>query len=299
VRAAAASVDELLATTSRTFALTIPLLPEPTRREVALAYLLLRAFDTLEDATLWSPARRVAALDELQRLVAGLDVPGLRAWAARARRTPPSSDPACLDLLDACPTLVEELRRLRVTARRTILHHVARTAREMARFQEPAALRSLAELRAYCYGVAGIVGEMLTDLFLLRPEPFQRLAPRLRRDAAAFGEGLQLVNVLRDHAVDARQGRVFLPPSIEPAAVFALARRDLDRAGDYVLALQGSAAPRGLVLFTALPVLLGRATLDVLEEGARGKLTRGEVTGIVDELKRAVADGRPAVRRDA
>ncbi|MBK8057261.1 MAG: squalene/phytoene synthase family protein [Gemmatimonadetes bacterium] len=30
----------------------------------------------------------------------------------------------------------------------------------------PVHLRDLADLRAYCYTVAGIVGEMLTELFL-------------------------------------------------------------------------------------------------------------------------------------
>ena len=41
-------MDHLLQATSRTFALTIPLLHEPTRREVTVAYLLFRVADTLE-----------------------------------------------------------------------------------------------------------------------------------------------------------------------------------------------------------------------------------------------------------
>ena len=48
-------VNDLLVKTSRTFALAIPLLPEPTRREVGLAYLLFRIADTFEDATAWTP----------------------------------------------------------------------------------------------------------------------------------------------------------------------------------------------------------------------------------------------------
>ena len=42
------TLDQLLVETSRTFALAIPLLPEPTRRTVSVAYLLFRAADTLE-----------------------------------------------------------------------------------------------------------------------------------------------------------------------------------------------------------------------------------------------------------
>ena len=55
-------VETLLQKTSRTFALTIPHLPQPTRDEVAIAYLLFRLIDTFEDAVLWAPSRRMVEL---------------------------------------------------------------------------------------------------------------------------------------------------------------------------------------------------------------------------------------------
>jgi len=64
-----ANLDDLLEKTSRTFALSIPMLPEPTRRHVAIAYLLFRVADTFEDAVRWPRAERLAALDELDRLL--------------------------------------------------------------------------------------------------------------------------------------------------------------------------------------------------------------------------------------
>ena len=60
-------VEQLLLGTSRTFALSIPMLPQPTREEVAVAYLLFRVADTLEDATLWAEDRR---RKELERFAA-------------------------------------------------------------------------------------------------------------------------------------------------------------------------------------------------------------------------------------
>ena len=54
-----ADLETLLIATSRTFALAIPLLPEPLRREVTLSYLLFRVADTFEDAASWPRARRV------------------------------------------------------------------------------------------------------------------------------------------------------------------------------------------------------------------------------------------------
>jgi len=57
-----ATLDDLLEKTSRTFALSIPMLPEPTRRHVGIAYLLFRIADTFEDAARWPRDRRLAAL---------------------------------------------------------------------------------------------------------------------------------------------------------------------------------------------------------------------------------------------
>jgi farnesyl-diphosphate farnesyltransferase len=62
-------IDHLLQKTSRTFALAIPLLPEPTRNQVGIAYLLFRIADTFEDAVLWSRERRLAALDQFVELL--------------------------------------------------------------------------------------------------------------------------------------------------------------------------------------------------------------------------------------
>ncbi len=61
-----AGLRPLLQKTSRTFALTIPLLPEPLQTEVATAYLLFRIIDTFEDATRWDAARRAKALGTLR-----------------------------------------------------------------------------------------------------------------------------------------------------------------------------------------------------------------------------------------
>ena len=62
-------IDDLLEKTSRTFALSIPLLPEPTRRELAIAYLLFRIADTFEDAAAWQPERQIGALDDFIALL--------------------------------------------------------------------------------------------------------------------------------------------------------------------------------------------------------------------------------------
>ena len=110
--------------------------------------------------------------------------------------------------------------------------------------------------------MAGIVGEMLTELFLLGRQQLTAIATELRADASAFGEGLQLVNILKDSDADVRDGRRYLPLGTDPARVFELAFTGLDAASRYCMRLEAAGAERGILAFNAFPVVLARATLD-------------------------------------
>jgi farnesyl-diphosphate farnesyltransferase len=299
---AAARLDDLLVKTSRTFALSIPRLPEPLRREVTVAYLLFRIADTLEDATLWSAARKREELARLDALLAHPRRAPAAELAARWLAEPPLEHPGYLELLADVPAVLAAFEALAPGARALVGQHTRRTIERMAGFVERAAagrqleLHDVPDLQAYCYAVAGIVGEMLTELFLLGSPVLAPVAPRLRANAARFGEALQLVNILKDARGDAAEGRRYLPARVERAEVFAIARGDLAEASRYVRDLQQAGAAPGLVAFTALPVLLARATLDRVEgEGAGAKLTRAEVQRIAERLDAALERGVPVV----
>lgn len=298
-----ADLDRLLEDTSRTFALSIPYLPQPTRHEVTVAYLLFRIADTFEDASRWSRGRRTEALAELALLLATPDVRRAEAVAEGWAREVPIQHDGYRDLLRQTPFVLRSFTELDPEGRACIGEHIDRTISRMAAFVERTGpdgelrLRELEDLRAYCYAVAGIVGEMLTELFLRGREPLAEIGPYLRDRAARFGEGLQLVNILKDSAADAREGRVYIPPAVERSEVFDLARRDLVAATQYTLALQEAGAPDGVVAFNALPVGLAWATLEAVEErGPGAKIGRPAVWAIVRRLEKALAEGRPAVR---
>jgi farnesyl-diphosphate farnesyltransferase len=158
-------------------------------------------------------------------------------------------------------------------------------------------LDTLQDLRDYCYVVAGIVGEMLTELFIVGHAPLAADADALRGRAAAFGEGLQLVNILKDASADGVEGRRYLPKGVDLATVFELARTDLDRAAEYTTLLHDAAAPRGMIAFNALPVQLARATLDRVEQrGSGAKLTRPEVFAALAAMNADLDAGRTPVR---
>jgi farnesyl-diphosphate farnesyltransferase len=295
-----ADLANLLEKTSRTFALSIPVLPEPTRREVMIAYLLFRIADTFEDAAHWPPGDRIAALADFNALLTGSRARAQalsRGWVERGV----AHHAGYRELMSEVPFVLDAFFALSPGAVEPIRRHVIRSAEGMAGIvsqtrEDHLTLHSIQELKDYCYIVAGIVGEMLSELFLLDRPALSGIAAYLRERAATFGEALQLVNILKDSAVDAEEGRRYLPAEVPKSEVFALARRDLGIAGDYILALQKAGAPRGLVEFTALPVRLAWAALESVEKrGPGSKVSRPELFLIVQKLKRALDRGEPAV----
>jgi farnesyl-diphosphate farnesyltransferase len=293
-------VDDLLQKTSRTFAVTIPMLPTATRNQVGIAYLLFRVIDTFEDATHWPPRQRIEMIGELMHLLDGPDPDRARRLADRCLVDPPLEHPGYLELMREIPFVLRKLDDLPERSGDLLRTYVKRSGEGMAKIVSRAdergdlALVSLEELRDYCYIVAGIVGEMLTELFLLDRPGLAPVAEYLRERSHLFGEGLQLVNILKDAQSDAREGRVYLPPEVNLGEIFALARADLRAASDYTLALQNHGAERGLVTFNALLIRLALGTLSAIrEQRPGGKLSRLEVFAIVSAVLRDVDDGRP------
>ena len=294
-------IDDLLAKTSRTFALAIPMLPWPTRRQVGIAYLLFRIADTFEDGVEWSGARRIRALERFVQLLRRPVVEDSRHAARRWSEGSPIRHQGYLELLEQVPEVLQAYSELEPAARDAIREHTIRTAEGMSDFvarSDAGVLRlnDVADLRHYCYVVAGTVGEMLTELFLLGRDRLHRVRGFLQEGAARFGEGLQLVNILRDASFDNEEGRCYLPPDVGRRKIFALAREDLATAVEYTCLLQEAGGHRGIVEFCALPVRLALATLDRIEtDGPGAKLSRDEVFRIVRDLHHALDHARPAV----
>jgi len=294
-------IDDLLRKTSRTFALTIPLLPEPTRRQVGIAYLLFRLADTFEDGVLWPPRRRIEALDRFAELLEQ-DPMAARALAGDCRRTPPVDHAGYQELLAQMPLVLADFCALEPAPRASIRRYVRRSIAGMKEFVRRAdgndrlVLVTLEDLRDYCYSVAGIVGEMLTELYLLDRPQLAGSAEALRNRAAEFGEGLQLVNILKDAPRDADDGRTYLPTGVALSAVIELADRDLAVAAEYVDILRRAGADPGVVAFNAFISNLAQSNLRILaNRGLGAKLSRVEVAQIGAAVARDLALTSPAL----
>lgn len=295
-----ATLDDLLARTSRTFALSIPLLAEPLRKQVTLAYLLFRIADTLEDADLLGRDARLKALGRFGALLGG-GTPhpsALAHFVAECAAAPPSTNADYAELLHETAQVFDALHDVGEQPSQTIRKHLARTAEMMAAFVARAdakgtlALRDLSDLKAYCYAVAGIVGEMLTDLIVDAEPSLEPVRERLDADAIAFGEALQLTNILKDANADAKEGRTYVPAQIDRVEVFALAEEDLARARRYTSVLAKNWASRGTIAFHALPVRLATATLAAVKrDGPGAKIPRELVTAEMAAMNRDLDRG--------
>ncbi|HKA37299.1 MAG TPA: squalene/phytoene synthase family protein [Thermoanaerobaculia bacterium] len=295
------TLEELLEKTSRTFALSIPVLPEPTRRQVMLAYLLFRIADTFEDASHWPAPLRIDALNEFRDLLHDYSPEKAARLSSKWTAAGVSPHAGYRQLISETPFVLDAFFQLDPEAVASVRDHVSRSAEGMAKFVARTdggvlILNDMIDLRAYCYSVAGIVGEMLSELFLLKRPALLAIAPYLRERASTFGEALQLVNILKDAADDETEGRSFLPKRVPRSEVFGLAREDLAIAAEYTVALQDAGAPRGLVEFCALPVELAWATLRKVEErGPGSKVSHLELFAIRKRLERALDRNEPAV----
>ena len=198
---------------SRTFALTIPQLPEPLCRVVSNAYLLCRIVDTIEDEpALGAMEKRyfcrkfVSAVNgklDAEKFAADL-VPRLSAQTAAAEH----------ELVRNAPRVIRIASDFRQSERKALQRCIRIMARGMGEFQLRSGtngLENLEELDRYCYHVAGVVGEMLTELFCLYSSDIARNRDSLMALAVPFGQGLQMTNILKDIWEDCECGACWLP----------------------------------------------------------------------------------------
>lgn len=313
----AALLGPLLKGVSRSFYLTLRVLPAGMRDPVGLAYLLARAADTIADTALLPPEQRLEFLLAFRACVNG---EGGEAALERiaielGTHQRDSDEKTLLESLQPALLVLSQLDAADREAVRGIVTTLTQGMEfDLRTFPDEAsgqlvALREYAELDRYTWLVAGCVGEFWTNMTWahapgsLAGEPAAMLERSVR-----FGKALQLTNILRDSGKDLRIGRCYLPLSIlarygltpedllhaENALrarplLFELVRRDLDHyraAIEYMLALRPSSMR--LRLACLWPVLIGLETMGLLvrneawlDPGKVSKIRRGGVYRIM------------------
>lgn len=211
-----AAQDLLLPGVSRTFALTIPQLPPPLATVVTNAYLLCRIADTIEDDEGLSPAAKAEFEKQyIQVVIHAADPCEFRQALLLALSE--NTRPAERELINQIPTVIRCLKSFNPRQQRSLERCVRIMSQGMAQFQRHASLKGLNdlnELNRYCYYVAGVVGEMLTELFCDYSLAIDKHYPELMALALSFGQGLQMTNVLKDIWDDYQRGVCWYPRDI-------------------------------------------------------------------------------------
>jgi farnesyl-diphosphate farnesyltransferase len=315
--ARAVLLGPLLKSVSRSFYITLRVLPEGMRDPIGLAYLLARAADTIADTSLIPPSQRMELLLSLRSQVNGAtDEAALTRLVAEVGSQQADSDErVLLASLGAALTVLSQLSEADREAVRDIVTTLTKGMEfDLRTFPDESsgrivALREFSELDQYTYMVAGCVGEFWTKMTYMHvPGTFTGIPEIVLSRGTRFGKALQLTNVLRDCGKDLRIGRCYLPSTmlerfgLDPQdlllpktslrarpLLFDLVRRNLDyfrEAVEYTLSLPAFAVR--LRLACLWPVIIGLETLlllvaneDWLDPAKASKIRRKDVYRII------------------
>lgn len=309
-------LSQILPRVSRSFYLSLRVLPKSVRRPIGLAYLFCRAADTIADTALLPPATRLTYLEQYRaafREGGCPDVATLRHALATSQQNPAERE--LLARLQDCFILFNELPKTDYQYIRelvlTLTQGMQMDLRVFPREDEGTigALETRDELDQYTYFVAGCVGEFWTKMTMAHlPTLRHWTIDEMTARGIRFGKGLQLTNILRDLAQDLRIGRCYLPRraladlGVRPTELLqpetfsriqplfeTLLQETLDCYRDgwaYTLAIPPS--EWRLRLACAWPLLIGVSTLalvkhsgGMLDPTVRVKIARMQVYGIL------------------
>ncbi len=205
---------------SRTFALNISVLRGQLHRSILTAYLFCRIVDTVEDAAELEARNKIDLLLDFSRLIKDSQYrkTSLEDWIEKCRVVDGSVND--LELLSSTARVFRVFDTLPEVYQNQIIPSVSEMARGMAYFQTKfesegvTCLENQNELEEYCYFVAGLVGEMLCNLFLVEmPSIDEESKTILKSTAVSFGLGLQMTNISKDMVVDRSRGWSYIPKS--------------------------------------------------------------------------------------
>lgn len=225
--------QDMLQKVSRTFALTIPLLPGRLRRVVGNAYLLCRIADTIEDESALTGAHKQYFLDLFLAVIRGRDDAAAQAFADElAPLLVTDAQEAEVELVRNTALILAITRGFNADQYAALQRCLAVMCHGMPLYERHASVKGLRNEQAldrYCYYVAGVVGETLTTLFCDYSEAVANHRDRMLQLGVSFGQGLQMVNILKDFWEDQQRGVCWLPRDLFARAGVNLGRVDRDR----------------------------------------------------------------------
>lgn len=282
---------------SRSFSFCIARLRAPLRTWVSLSYLLCRVLDTVEDVIWTDSLAKKQAFLEFEKFLTELPKrEEVNAWGASV---PACALPAERVLLQDFYFLLADFHELPQGVREKMRRSVLNMSRGMNYFSSRSVggvlrLRDLREVNQYCFFVAGLVGELLTDL-LAAYAPSSVLSSGMYLKAHHFGLFLQKINLLKDQRSDELEGRFLVPQRQELLASLGV---DARGAVDYLVSIPRE--QKEYRLFCAWSLFLGLASLPFIQRswmaGIFGKIPRMFTEKLLHSVEMVIDDNQALLR---
>lgn len=193
---------------SRTFALTIPVLPITLSDYVGLAYLVCRIIDTIEDDPKLSIESKSKELRTFSKVLQGeIDKTKFTEFLLPKLTC---SEKEYL-LMKDIPLVINRLNSYPEEIKKIIKKAASIMCLGMEYHVINYKINSHLDLDMYCYSVAGVVGQMLAELFSKFSNFNENIHKELFKLSVSFGEGLQLTNILKDIWDDSSRNILWLP----------------------------------------------------------------------------------------
>lgn len=255
----------MLKKTSRTFFIPISYLDSGLREAVASGYLCMRAIDEIEDHNELADELKVELLLEIYETFKTQDVMETQFILSPHRTVLPAVTMQIGKWALLCPSSSADI----------VYRYISKMALHMAEWvQNGWSIHTEEDLDRYTYSVAGMVGEMLSELWFWYDGTRSDLTK-----AIAFGRGLQAVNILRNREEDLKRGVDFFPDGWGYKEMQQYTHRNLQIADSYIAELKDGPALK----FCKIPLALAHATVNLIASGGN-KLTRDAVLKIVNRV---------------
>lgn len=295
---ASLSLDQLLKLVSRSFYLSLRVLPSDIRSAMGVGYLLCRAADSIADTEVIPPEERLRILSEVKKTFAIFPMNPDRgqslAEKTRSHLTPGlSSEKLLLErYADAITAFLALTKTDQALVQRVVVGVVDGMEMDLKTFGTGAdkdrvvALKTNGELERYLELIGGEPGRFWTDLCAAHRPKLRSTLEGLRSDGIRFGTGLQLVNILRDFPADLKKGRCYIPLERLDASNVTLEKLATGESNDQFLTIYHElidsavdrmkaglsyveSLPRHMVRMRAAvwwPLIIGLRTLGLLRE---------------------------------
>ncbi|MFI4919484.1 MAG: squalene/phytoene synthase family protein [Legionellales bacterium] len=285
---------------SRSFSFCILQLPSPEKERVALAYLLCRIVDTIEDSNWPDEKSQFRAFRQLKEFLSM--APSEEQFLSWLGCFPETVIVEEKNLLADLPRLILDKNELPPVLQNHLVQTVNQMIAGMSHFlthyrkNTKLVLNSLELTNQYCFFAAGIVGLFLSQLFTNSIPKFE-FTDTLHIQSFHFGFFLQKINLLKDQRNDQLAGRCFVSSYTDLRTSLVV---NACHAFDYLKAIP-LASGRPYRLFCAWSLFIGLALLKWIDKGTSSdapyssasdgyKLGSREGTYIIKQISRLIDD---------